>query len=94
VGVGLTLTLLGAAAWQVMQMTECEGEGASRDRSAALDGYCDLKLHFLALLLPGVLILAGAAIARRRENATPFRAAAGLATLTAVSPIVAAFVLG
>ena len=94
VAVALTVTLLGAVAWQVMQMTECEGEGAGRDRSAGLDGYCDLRLHFLAVLLPGLVTFAGAVVARRREGTLPFRSAAALATLIAVSPIVAAFVFG
>lgn len=91
--VGLAAALLGAAAWQVVQMTECEGDGASSDRSARLDAYCDLKLHFLALLLPGVMVIAGTAVARRRGDVRAFQGAVALATLTALSPIVAAFVL-
>jgi hypothetical protein len=77
-----------------MQMTECEGEGASSDRSAALERYCDLELHLLAIVLPGIVILAGALVARRRGTAGPLVAAVALATLIAVSPIAAAFVLG
>jgi hypothetical protein len=88
------LLLLGAATWQVVQMTECEGEGAARDRTAALDGYCDLKLHFLALLMPGAVVVAGAIVARRRPGSRVFQAAVALAAALALSPIAAAVVLG
>lgn len=73
-------------------MTECEGEGASLDRSAALATYCDLKLHFLALLLPSVIAVGGATLGAR-WGVRFFAAAVAIGAILALSPIVAAFVL-
>jgi hypothetical protein len=55
--------------------------------------YCNAHLHYLALLLPGLVVIAAATFARQRGSVMVFAAGCAVALALAISPGVMSAVL-
>jgi hypothetical protein len=87
----LAVSLLGIAAWYVVNGVECRSE--TRASGTPQDTYCSLHGHYVALIVPGLLMYLGSTIARKRQRAWLMAAAAIASAVLALSPIIASSIL-